>query len=59
MLKQEEERRDVSAADVSKIGTQNLALNVSKKALTKSRELHNLVINIQEAFLLRCQCIFY
>lgn len=44
---------DVLAQDVSKIGTENLALNVSKKALTKSREIHNSVINIQEAFLLR------
>lgn len=44
---------DVLAQDVSKIGTVNLALDVSKKALTKSREIHNSVISIQEAFLLR------
>ena len=44
---------DVLAQDASKIGTENLALNVSKKALTKSREICNSVINIQEAFLLR------
>lgn len=37
----------------SKIDTENLALNVSKKALRKSREIHNSVLNIQEAFLLR------